>query len=341
MWVLVELRSIKGDAQKSVSTRIDTLQRYNDSSFAVAMVIAIACLCMWNSFCTFADVKERDKRAPQVQSNTYRNNMKIRVFAAIILCALGIEAFAQASYNPNAGEKRIPSGVGFNIGFTRDLLLERKGDNESKKFPYRTALNGFKVGVVYDATIVKGFGVSMALNYTIAGAKDRDWRKEKNNQLGAYPQIKDSYLFQSIELPIDWQYKFEIAKETYLILYTGPTVQYNFSFTQTQHKQQTPTSGETTKVSNHYSASTTPNTNENSNPFGDADNDGKQDYHEWNITWGVGAGFQYQRYFLRGGYDFGIFNPYKDRFIDNGVNKYNKGRLDQWNIKIGMYLWEF
>ncbi len=252
--------------------------------------------------------------------------MKIRVFAAIILCALGIEAFAQASYNPNAGEKRIPSGVGFNIGFTRDLLLERKGDNESKKFPYRTALNGFKVGVVYDATIVKGFGVSMALNYTIAGAKDRDWRKEKNNQLGAYPQIKDSYLFQSIELPIDWQYKFEIAKETYLILYTGPTVQYNFSFTQTQHKQQTPTSEEISTDINHYDI--------------DADSDGTKDYNELNITWGIGAGFQYQRYFLRGGYDFGIFNPYKDRFIDN-QGKYNNGRLDQWNLKIGMYLWEF
>ncbi len=252
--------------------------------------------------------------------------MKTKHLILIILCFVTIDMMAQAPFNPYAAEKRIPSGVGFQIGFARDLLRERKGNNETKKFPYLTALNGFKVGVVYDATIIKGFGVSMALNYTIAATQDRNWRKLNDAQIGTYPQIKDSYLFQSIDIPIDWQYKFEIAKETYLILYTGPTLQYNFYFNQTQHKKLTATTGEETTVLNRYAI--------------DDDLDGKQDYNELNITWGIGAGFQYQRYFLRGGYDFGIYNPYKDRFHDVG-GYYNRGRLDQWTLKIGMYLWEF
>ncbi len=253
--------------------------------------------------------------------------MKTKVFIAIILCAFGIESLAQAPFNPNATiAKTKMGGVGFQLGFARDLLRERKGDNETKKFPYLTALNGIKAGVVYDATIIKGFGVSMALNYTIAGAQDRSWRKQYDNQIGAYPQVKDSYLFQSVELPIDWQYKFEIAKETYLILYSGPTIQYNFYLKQTQHYKATATTEVQKNHFNHYEI--------------DADKDGTNDYTQLNITWGIGAGFQYQRYFLRGGYDFGIYSPYKDRFIDD-KGKYNDGRLDQWSLKIGMYFWEF
>ncbi len=252
--------------------------------------------------------------------------MKTKHLILFILCMMTFDAFAQASFTPYAVEKTPMGGVGIQIGFARDLLRERKGDTESEKFPYTTNLNGLKVGIVYDATIIKGFGVSMALNYTIAGAQDRNWRKQYSNQIGAYPQVKDSYIFQSIELPIDWQYKFEIAKETYLILYTGPTIQYNFSFRQTQYTKSTATTEATKAYHNHYDI--------------DADADGTKDYTQLNITWGVGAGFQYQRYFLRGGYDFGIYNPYKDRFIDD-LGKYNKGRFDQWSLKIGMYLWEF
>jgi hypothetical protein len=59
----------------------------------------------------------------------------------------------------------------------------------------------------------------------------------------------------------------------------------------------------------------------------------------------LGAGFQYDRYFLRGGYDFGLINPYKashhfDYTETNGGNPRTRGRFDQWQIKLGMYLWE-
>ena len=57
-----------------------------------------------------------------------------------------------------------------------------------------------------------------------------------------------------------------------------------------------------------------------------------------NVTWGVGAGFQYQRYFLRGGYDFGLMNPYKAEQFD-GIDRNTRGRFDQWSVKIGMYIW--
>ena len=65
--------------------------------------------------------------------------------------------------------------------------------------------------------------------------------------------------------------------------------------------------------------------------------DGTNSFQRLNITWGVGAGFQYKRYFLRGGYDFGLINPYKSADFANGVH--TRGRFDQWSIKLGAYFW--
>ncbi len=232
---------------------------------------------------------------------------------------------AQTNREYMLNQVKYNNHVGFQIGFDRNLMREGYKTDEGK-FPTLTALNGFKVGMVYDGTIIAGFGVTMGLNYTISATQDRQWSKELSAQTGLYPQVKSRYLFQNIEIPIDWQYKFEIAQNTYLILYTGPTVQYNFYYRTTALRQDNANAAITSEKKNRYEI--------------DQDGDDKTDYSQLNITWGVGAGFQYERYFLRGGYDFGIYNPFQDRFDD--INKkYFQGRFDQWSLKIGMYLWSF
>jgi hypothetical protein len=126
-----------------------------------------------------------------------------------------------------------------------------------------------------------------------------------------------------LEIPIDWQYKFEIAQNTWVILYTGPTLQCGLDFTK---RNFTDNGKEVTFTSenNVYSV------------------DDMKDYalKRINVTWGIGAGFQYERYFIRGGYDFGIINPYKAQSF-TGYDAYTRGRFDQWQIKLGMYLWQF
>ena len=62
-----------------------------------------------------------------------------------------------------------------------------------------------------------------------------------------------------------------------------------------------------------------------------------------NVTWGLGVGFQYDRYFLRGGYDWGLINPYKATQFNVVVGEGHprtRGRFDQWQIKLGMYFWQ-
>ena len=231
---------------------------------------------------------------------------------SICLLMSSIIAFAHAE-----GKQYVGVQLGFTQPITR-LNLPVLGQ-ETKLTP--TVLNGFKVGVVYDATIVKGFGYTLGLNYTF-GANTSEWKK-----LGIldYPRTQKQELYHQLEIPVDWQYKFEIANKTYLMLYTGPTLQVGLSYKQNTRTQMT-SSGETASVDKDVYTM-----------------DGVFALKRLNVTWGVGAGLQYERYFLRGGYDFGLINPYKEAtfHVSDDYNPYTRGRFDQWQIKIGMYLWEF
>ena len=210
---------------------------------------------------------------------------------------------------------------GVQLGFAQPVARLNTPTNKTSLFP--TSYNGFKVGLVYDATIVKGFGVSMGLNYTF-GNHTSAWK-----QIGKlpYPQERSTGQYHQLEIPIDWQYKFEIAKRTWIILYTGPTLQCGLDLTSKLYK------------TNNGKEITL----EKDNSFYSEDMKDKE-LKRINVTWGLGAGFQYDRYFLRGGYDFGLINPYKASQFDytdtNGGHPRTRGRFDQWQIKVGVYLWQ-
>ena len=211
--------------------------------------------------------------------------------------------------------------IGVQLGYARSIT--RLNTPENGKTLSATGYNGLKVGVVYDATIVKGFGATVGLNYTF-GANATDWMKHIHTQPTEFPQIRSRGQYHQLEIPVDWQYKFEIAQNTWLMLYTGPTLQCGLLFKDKWYARSDNKSNAFTHEENLYSV------------------EDMEDYalKRLNVTWGIGAGFQYERYFLRGGYDFGLINPYKAQsFL--GEDIYTRGRFDQWQIKLGMYLCEF
>ena len=211
--------------------------------------------------------------------------------------------------------------VGVQLGYARSITRLNAPVMASKEVLTPRAYNGLKVGIVYDATIIKGLGATVGLNYTF-GANATKWAKKVSTQPTDYPQVRSRGQYHQIEIPVDWQYKFEIAKRTWLMLYTGPTLQCGLLFKDKWYindgKKEAFTHEE-----NIYS---------------------EKDMNDYvlkriNVTWGIGAGFQYEKYFLRGGYDFGLINPYQAASFSNyDIN--TRGRFDQWQIKLGMYLWE-
>lgn len=215
------------------------------------------------------------------------------------------------------------SYVGVNVGYAQSITRLNLPVMGKESVLNPTIYNGMKVGVVYDVTLIKGLGVSMGLNYTMGG-NATEW-KSKSSSI-KYPQERSRGWYHQLEIPVDWQYKFQIAKDTWLMLYTGPTLQCGLSL----QKKNYVNDGKTVEM----------NAKNPTDNLYDAEDTGVFALKRLNVTWGVGAGFQYERYFLRGGYDFGIINPYKvDSFT--GQDIYTRGRFDQWQIKLGMYLWQF
>ena len=236
-----------------------------------------------------------------------------RIFSVVLVACMALTAMA----------KDMPKqGFGFQIGWAQPILRVNDGTHRDTLNNVEK-LNGFKVGVVYDGSFIAGFGTSIGINYTF-GAKNSGW-KSVNPNYNVYPKSRRFITYQELEVFVDWQYKFEIAKETYLMLYTGPTIQCGLAFTMREDRQNEDlmTGDITTTYGVKNSAYATDKNDEA--------------LRRLNVTWGVGAGFQYKRYFLRGGYDFGLINPYKNTDFESGVH--TRGRIDQWNIKIGMYLW--
>lgn len=235
--------------------------------------------------------------------------MKKIILCAILACATIQFANAQKQY------------IGVQVGFTQPTTRLNMPVSGKEKTLTPTALNGFKVGVVYDATIVAGFGYTIGLNYTF-GAKKTDWKSVGSN---TYPRSYKSTMYHQLEIPVDWQYKFEIAKKTWFMLYTGPTLQCGLAFKESTYNQITSSGDITIDAKDRYNMKSVFALN------------------RLNVTWGVGAGLQYERYFIRGGYDFGLINPYKsDVFnISDEYSPYTRGRFDQWQLKIGMYLFNW
>ena len=223
-------------------------------------------------------------------------------------------------------------GFGLQIGWAQPILRLNNPNTFYAKDSLMnvTKLNGFKIGVVYDASYFAGFGSSMGINYTMAGGSTA-WQSKA---LSDYPRQRTHTMYHELEVFVDWQYKFEIAKETYLILYSGPTIQCGIAFNRREDTQVQYIDG------NIYTSSVTENAYNRHDQTSEQSN---EDLRRLNVTWGVGAGFQYKRYFLRGGYDFGLLNPYANAMFINAAGKtydrYTRGRLDQWNIRLGIYFW--
>jgi len=238
-----------------------------------------------------------------------------KVFLTVLVALVSVTLFA---------EDLPKQGFGIQLGWAQPILrLNDPLKNPKDSLANTTRLLGLKVGLTYDASYWKGFGSSIGINYTF-GAAATPWEKKSARQPGEYPQVRSHILYNEVEMFVDWQYKFEVAKETYLILYTGPTLQCGITYNSSREEKDLdgilPSDGD---VINRYKTDVP-----------------DLQLTRLNITWGVGAGFQYKRYFLRGGYDFGLINPYKNRMFETSKeDRYTRGRFDQWAIKIGAYIW--
>lgn len=253
-----------------------------------------------------------------------------------------------------ANASDIEQNFGLEFGFNRHLyrLNAPAQSGKDKKELGKNPLNGGKFGFVYDVTFYKGIGLFLGFNYSYT-MHSSDWVTTRYSAKGTVAQYDFvDYRYKAEEHTLEWnallQYKFEIAGDTYLGFYTGPSVQYIAEFKSRDYFRN---SDGTEIIPEKRILEFSLNT-EDIAPY----------YKNYNVTWGLGAMFQYECYFIRGGYDFGLINPYKVSAFgevtvenDKGVpypifkktdgsnepdDRQTRGRLDSWFITLGVYIWQ-
>lgn len=202
---------------------------------------------------------------------------------------------------------------GIQAGFLQTIGKGKTGSNTD--YAGTDTLNGFKVGLVYEQKIWKGLGLSTGINYSFL-TKQGKWIKQSFGF-----QQKTSAMAHYISVPLHLQYKFQVAKDTYITPFAGPEFSYGVSYTTTTNTRNTNLNQSSTIVENYYKK--------------DNDGDGIYDYSPFNVQLSVGLGIQFQHYLLKGGYDFGIWNINKDGY-DNTKSTYANwyDKRSEWNIRL-------
>lgn len=225
-------------------------------------------------------------------------------------------------------------------GFTEQITrLNSPSELEEDKTKLTsTSRDGFKVGLLYDATFYKGLGFTAEINYNYAvnNSNWEDYMYDISGHTVAIPTIETKARTEShiLELNVAFQYKAPIAMDTWLIFYTGPAFQGILKFNATEYFRYKLTQQDAPMISYRY---TQKELAEHFTPV--------------NLSWGLGAGFQYKRIFIRGGYNFGLTNPrsaynfgemdYKDpKAPAQPDSRLTRGRSDEWHLNIGFYFWQ-
>lgn len=221
----------------------------------------------------------------------------------------------------SASERKstFSQAIGVYLGYAQPNFFNHVEANDEDCFS-RLYLHGAQIGLLYEATFIRGFGLALGANYTFGITNDgwTNYGKGVNYPIRGLEDPIDGVaqtMYHGLNVHLDLQYKFKIARQMYLGIFSGPALQAHFYL-----------KDKTNGLTLDYLSD-------------DLDAMGyEQQLNNLNVTWGVGLLYQYKRFFTRIGYNFGIISGYKNgTYCDTGYK--DDVRLDQWEARVGVYFW--
>ena len=200
------------------------------------------------------------------------------VLAASLL--LGTQAFAQMSVNAGYLNSTLKSGSAV--------------DNA----------NGAYAGVSFNIPIAGGFGIAPGVYYSMIGSKS----SSAASLFGVTFSGSSTFMEHAINVPVYLNYGYNLARDTKIFVFGGPTVQYGLA----------------SKVTNNDSVTTSGAGGGREWTHNNYDN---ENFNRMNVYLGGGMGFQMAALQITVGYDYGMMNQYKG---DNAADCHRS------NLKIGV-----
>ena len=195
------------------------------------------------------------------------------VLLAASLMLIGTQAFAQMSVN---------------AGYLNSTL---KTSNTSDN------ANGAYAGVSFNIPIAGGLAVAPGVYYSMLTSKE-------TASLGTIFSGSGTFMEHAVNVPVYVNYGIDLARDTKVFLFGGPTLQYGLASTVKYDANVAGVSG--SKTTSNY---------DNAN------------YNRMNVYLGGGMGFQISALQITVGYDYGMMNQYKG---DNAT------KCHRSNLKLGV-----
>lgn len=195
------------------------------------------------------------------------------VLLAASLMLIGTQAFAQMSVN---------------AGYLNSTL---KTSNTSDN------ANGAYAGVSFNIPIAGGLAVAPGVYYSMLTSKE-------TASLGSIFSGSGTFMEHAVNVPVYVNYGIDLARDTKVFLFGGPTLQYGLASTVKYDANVAGVSG--SKTTSNY---------DNAN------------YNRMNVYLGGGMGFQVSALQITVGYDYGMMNQYKG---DNATQCHRS------NLKLGV-----
>ena len=203
------------------------------------------------------------------------------ILLAASLMLLGTQAFAQMSVN---------------AGYLNSTQSFKDSNTKSINS------NGAYAGVSFNVPVAGAFGIAPGIYYSMI--------TNKSEASGRIPFLDipisgaSTFMEHAINVPVYFNYGMDLARDTNVFVYAGPTLQYGIA--------------SSTKLAGgvgEFSADKTYNNYDNEN------------YNRFNVYLGGGIGFQVSAIQITVGYDYGMMNLYKG---DNATKTHRS------NLKLGL-----
>ena len=205
-----------------------------------------------------------------------------KIFSTLLaasLMLLGTQAFAQMSVN---------------AGYLNSSQTFSESNSKSINS------NGAYVGVSFNVPISGALAIAPGVYYSMITNKSGG----AGTILGIPASASSTFMEHAVNVPVYLNYGIDLARDTNVFLYAGPTLQYGLASTTTL-----------AGGVGEFSADKKYNNYDNSN------------YNRMNVYLGGGIGFQVSTILISVGYDYGMMNLYKG---DNAVKTHRS------NIKLGV-----
>lgn len=174
-------------------------------------------------------------------------------------------------------------------------------------------LHGARLGATFDFRLPLHFSIQTGLLYTITyGVTDQRWPWTDKSAMQA-EKIRHGILEHDLTIPVRAFYAIPLWKKLSMFFYVGPQLQIGLA--------------EKDYIKTELTDATRAWLEANGRSTSSYDRLAAGELYRTNIQLGVGGGFEWDRYRIQAGYDFGLNNRVK-----NKINNDNQMWEWQWNV---------